>query len=252
MRSWQEFQSTADRVADRSQPPTMRAIIAITGIVEEAGEVLGYVRKVIGHGHPFERHRMIEEVGDLLWQVAETATVFGIRLERMTAGVAVGANSVAIAGGMLMDAWQVQVTEGPPVDGGIVGPARIVQLAGRLSDRMCDQLDGGPALTAADVEDFLVRILHRVALVAHGFGITLSEAGIANEAKMAQRYPNGFSVEASIRRADSPAAKLAASRLYLEAWHADLMASPLAIGPPSREVVYLLDEIEEQIGLAFG
>lgn len=250
MRSWQGFQSTADRVADKSQTPAMRQAIAITGIVEEAAEVLGYVRKVVGHGHPFERDRLIEEVGDLLWQVAETATAYGIRLERMTAGVAFGARAVLIDGGLMIDAWQVQTVEGSPTDGGLAGPTRIVNLAGALSYRLCDQLDGGDALTAADVEDYLIRILRRLAIVARDHGITLSEAAVANEAKMVERYPDGFSVEASIRRSDTPAAKLARSRAYLHDWLANLMTRPVAIAPPP-EVADLLDEIASQLDFAF-
>lgn len=40
------------------------------GLCGEAGEVADIVKKHLGHGHPLDRDKLIEELGDLLWYCA--------------------------------------------------------------------------------------------------------------------------------------------------------------------------------------
>lgn len=40
---------------------------ALVGIVGEAGELLDSHKKVVFQGHPFNREKLIDELGDVLW-----------------------------------------------------------------------------------------------------------------------------------------------------------------------------------------
>lgn len=43
------------------------------GLCGEAGEVIDILKKHRGQGHPLNRKRMLEELGDVMWYVAEIA-----------------------------------------------------------------------------------------------------------------------------------------------------------------------------------
>lgn len=55
------------------------------GLVSEAGEVAGKVKKVLrdknGHFDPIEREKIADEVGDVLWYIAALCTDLGIGME---------------------------------------------------------------------------------------------------------------------------------------------------------------------------
>lgn len=46
----------------------------------EAGEISDIVGKWYGQGHDLDRDHLIEELGDVLWHVAEIATALGVDL----------------------------------------------------------------------------------------------------------------------------------------------------------------------------
>lgn len=48
------------------------AVFAL-GLAGEAGEVADYLKKVIGHGHDFDRETLVKELGDVLWYLAALA-----------------------------------------------------------------------------------------------------------------------------------------------------------------------------------
>ena len=48
-----------------------RLAIAGLGLAGEAGEVVDYLKKVVGHGHKLDRDKLVKELGDVLWYVAE-------------------------------------------------------------------------------------------------------------------------------------------------------------------------------------
>lgn len=55
------------------------------GLAGEAGEFVDLVKKNIFHGHPHERHNMIEELGDVLWYATAIATHLGTSLDEVMA-----------------------------------------------------------------------------------------------------------------------------------------------------------------------
>lgn len=57
----------------------------VMGLAEEAGEVLGIVKKGVYHGHPMLLAKLKEELGDALWYLAAAATNLGLSLEDIAA-----------------------------------------------------------------------------------------------------------------------------------------------------------------------
>ena len=51
------------------------------GLCGESGEVIDLVKKHVSHGHPLNREKLIDELGDVAWYLAECAEAIGITLE---------------------------------------------------------------------------------------------------------------------------------------------------------------------------
>ena len=63
MNAFDEYQQKAARTR-AGQADYVMAALGLTG---EAGEFADLVKKWYAQGHPLDRARMIEELGDLLW-----------------------------------------------------------------------------------------------------------------------------------------------------------------------------------------
>jgi NTP pyrophosphatase (non-canonical NTP hydrolase) len=85
------------RAALRTLNPALderdRLLDASAGLVEEAGEVLGLIRKRAFQGKAVDQSRLIEELGDVLWCLAVTADTLGLSLSAVAA-----ANQEKLAG----------------------------------------------------------------------------------------------------------------------------------------------------------
>jgi NTP pyrophosphatase (non-canonical NTP hydrolase) len=62
-----------------------RLLDAAAGLSEEAGEVLGLVRKRAFQQREISTEQLIEELGDVLWCLALTADTLGISLNEVAA-----------------------------------------------------------------------------------------------------------------------------------------------------------------------
>ena len=58
-------------------------INGVMGLCGESGEAIDIVKKHLAQGHPLDREHLINELGDIAWYLAETATVLGIDLEEV-------------------------------------------------------------------------------------------------------------------------------------------------------------------------
>ena len=58
----------------------------VMGLCGESGEVIDIVKKHISQGHALNKEKLIEELGDVAWYLAETAYALGIDLETVLAG----------------------------------------------------------------------------------------------------------------------------------------------------------------------
>src|SRR5437763_15108134 len=78
--TFDEYQRNALRTANPALSSDERLLDAAAGLAEEAGEVLGLVRKQVFQRRETDRQRFIEELGDALWCLAVTADTLGVSL----------------------------------------------------------------------------------------------------------------------------------------------------------------------------
>ncbi len=75
-----EYQNLAGRSAGAGGDGEQRLIVSALGLAGEAGEFANLVKKMTAHGHPFEKIALEDELGDVLWYLAEAATAAGLDL----------------------------------------------------------------------------------------------------------------------------------------------------------------------------
>lgn len=80
-----EYQRAASRTINQSLTRDDRLVDAAAGLAEEAGEVLGLVRKHVFMHHDLDRARLIAELGDALWCLTGVADAAGVSLDDVAA-----------------------------------------------------------------------------------------------------------------------------------------------------------------------
>jgi len=75
-----EYQQAALRTVNLALGPNERLLDAAAGHAEEAGEVLGLVRKHVFQQRATDRERFVEELGDALWCLSVAADALGVSL----------------------------------------------------------------------------------------------------------------------------------------------------------------------------
>lgn len=60
-------------------------INGVMGLCGESGEVIDIVKKHLAQGHELDRDKIIRELGDVAWYIAEIATVLDVELEDVLA-----------------------------------------------------------------------------------------------------------------------------------------------------------------------
>jgi NTP pyrophosphatase (non-canonical NTP hydrolase) len=60
-------------------------INGVMGLCGEAGEAIDIVKKHLHQGHALDREKLIKELGDIAWYLAETAAALDISLEEVLA-----------------------------------------------------------------------------------------------------------------------------------------------------------------------
>ena len=58
-------------------------INGVMGLCGESGEAIDIVKKHLAQGHELDREKLIKELGDIAWYLAETATALDISLEEV-------------------------------------------------------------------------------------------------------------------------------------------------------------------------
>ena len=76
-----DYQTAALRTLNRALTADEQLLDAAAGLAEEAGEVLGLVRKHRFQGRPLDRAAVVEELGDVLWCLAALAARLGVTLD---------------------------------------------------------------------------------------------------------------------------------------------------------------------------
>jgi NTP pyrophosphatase (non-canonical NTP hydrolase) len=75
-----QYQALAQRTSGAGGQGDQRLIIAALGLAGEAGEFANMVKKLTAHGHDISPETLADELGDVLWYVAEAASACGLEL----------------------------------------------------------------------------------------------------------------------------------------------------------------------------
>ena len=81
-----EYQELAMTTMNKELSKREVLINAVMGLCGESGEVIDIVKKHISHGHPLNREKLVEELGDVAWYLAECAYALGVSLEDVLVG----------------------------------------------------------------------------------------------------------------------------------------------------------------------
>lgn len=76
-----DYQSLAHTTANKSLDTDKALTVSALGLAGESGEVADLIKKWCGHGHDLDIAKLTKELGDVLWYVAETATLVGLTLK---------------------------------------------------------------------------------------------------------------------------------------------------------------------------
>lgn len=145
--------------------------VANWGLYEESGEVVGLVKKHVGHGHPLDPVKVALEVGDTCWYVVAQCLVLDYDEVEIEAAIAHGVL------GTHYDALPLK--------------ALATELANRTH------------MLRTDPNFFrVVDVLRVLRSFCRAAGTTIEQALEQNVAKLRRRYPAGFSTAASIARVD--------------------------------------------------
>jgi len=83
--SFDTYQALARRTAGDHPEFADRVTNWVLGLAGEAGEIADRWKKVLYHGHPFDKDAMVEELGDLLWYAAMLSDALGLPLSEVAA-----------------------------------------------------------------------------------------------------------------------------------------------------------------------
>lgn len=75
-----EYQALAARTINRDLQGRELLINSVMGLCGEAGEAIDIVKKHIAQGHALEREKLIKELGDVAWYLAEACTALEVPL----------------------------------------------------------------------------------------------------------------------------------------------------------------------------
>ena len=83
--TFDEYEAAAGRTTNPRLSQPEKLLDAAAGLAEEAGEVLGLVRKHQYQSHPLQRDKLQTELGDALWCLTIAAQSAGMSLEQVAA-----------------------------------------------------------------------------------------------------------------------------------------------------------------------
>ena len=76
-----EYQQFAMRTLNPELNQRDVLINGVMGLCGEAGEAIDIVKKHLSQGHELDREKLIKELGDIAWYLAETAYALDVSLE---------------------------------------------------------------------------------------------------------------------------------------------------------------------------
>lgn len=143
-----------------------------------------------------------------------------------------------------LDYYQYQAARTAPCENQLATFALGVEgEAGEVADLVKKHIGHGHPLDVEKLKLELGDVLWYVAGLASVIGVTLSEVATANIAKLEKRYPNGFSTEASMNRADVVATASEPQMLPVDLGHP---SNECSICSAAREEAYRVRKEEQR------
>lgn len=169
------YQREAHRTAIQQTDPRFDVATVALGLAGEAGEIFELFLR--GDPHP---DLLTKEVGDLLWYIAEGATITGrdladLDLDRRLDAEILAAPTAEVAGHLLVEAC-------------------------KITDYLKKVVIHGHNLDVDRFQAGLGSLLASARLLLERAGLSLDEACERNIAKLKSRYPAGFDLERSMNR----------------------------------------------------
>ena len=81
-----EYQELAMRTLNTKLSKKDVLINSVMGLCGESGEAIDIVKKWFAHGHALDKEKLIKELGDVAWYLAEAATALDVNLEDILQG----------------------------------------------------------------------------------------------------------------------------------------------------------------------
>ena len=78
-----EYQKLAMTTLNKELSKKDVLINGVMGLCGESGEAIDIVKKHLAQGHELNREKLIDELGDIAWYIAETATALDVDLEEV-------------------------------------------------------------------------------------------------------------------------------------------------------------------------
>lgn len=76
-----EYQKLAMTTLNQDLDKKDVLINGVMGLCGESGEVIDIVKKHLAQGHELDKEKIVKELGDVAWYMAEIATVLDVELE---------------------------------------------------------------------------------------------------------------------------------------------------------------------------
>ena len=76
-----EYQKLAMVTLNKEMSRKDMLINGVMGLCGESGEAIDIVKKHLAQGHELDREKLIKELGDIAWYLAEAATALDMELE---------------------------------------------------------------------------------------------------------------------------------------------------------------------------
>lgn len=80
LNDYQQYAAVTSKFASHNTGSTEHITMCILGLCGETGETADYIKKVMFHNHDLNHEVLIQELGDVLWYIAELATALGLKL----------------------------------------------------------------------------------------------------------------------------------------------------------------------------
>lgn len=170
-------------LSKRTAPANMDKRNIALGLIGEGGEVADLIKKFEFHKHPVDKDKLVKEIGDFIWYWARLLDSEGRPIVYGTPSFATWVKESYLK----IEDYDVH---------GIVDCA--IKFAGYVGEIAYDISSGDESYLGDRTMAFGL-----LCKIVHHYDLDMEYIATANVAKLLERFPEGFSTQASIERIDT-------------------------------------------------